>query len=387
MKRSSGAGGPLVGLRVVEIGGIGPVPFAAMLLSDLGAEVVRIDRPSASAPADTSHDLLLRGRRSAVIDLQRPEGVDAVLQMIDHADALIEGFRPGVMERLGLGPEICLGRNPRLIYGRMTGWGQDGPWAQMAGHDINYTGVAGALHPLGRRGEAPSVPVNILGDFAGGSLYLVMGILAALWEGHRSGRGQVVDAAIVDGAASLTTMLHGLLAGGSWLDERGVNLLDTGRPFYDVYETSDGGWMAVGPLESRFFREFTRLLDLPDDLPSRFDPEGWPLLRSRIAKIFLSRSRNDWEAVFVGTDACVAPVLGLKEAPEHPHLVARGTFIDIDRVVQPAPAPRFERTPGAVQGPPAQQGEHTRTVLEQWGVSGVESLLAAGVAVQREGQS
>jgi alpha-methylacyl-CoA racemase len=377
--------GPLRGLRVIEVGGIGPAPFAAMLLADLGAEVVRIDRPG--PPQDdmtTANDVLLRGRRSVALDLRKPDALDALLTMVDSADVLIEGFRPGVMERLGAGPEACHERNPRLVYGRMTGWGQDGPWASMAGHDINYIALAGALHPLGRQGEPPAVPLNLLGDFGGGSLYLVVGVLAALLERGTSGRGQVVDAAIVDGAASLTTMLHGMIAAGSWLDERGVNLLDTGRPFYDVYETSDGGWMAVGPLEERFFKQFAAQLDLPDDLPHRLDPDGWPRLRTAISAAFAKRTRDEWEDVFTGTDACVAPVLALKEAPEHPHLAARQTFVDVGGVRQPAPAPRFDRTPGAVGRPPARRGEHTRDVLEAWGVPAVEALLASGAAVQEE---
>jgi alpha-methylacyl-CoA racemase len=375
--------GPLRGLRVIEVGGIGPGPFAAMLLADMGADVVRIERPGPVADErTTAAEVLQRGRRSVVLDLHRPEGAAGLLALVESADVLIEGFRPGVVERLGVGPEQCHARNPRLVYGRMTGWGQEGPWAGMAGHDINYIALAGALHPLGRQGEPPAVPINLLGDFGAGSLYLVSGVLAALWEVGRSGRGQVVDAAIVDGAASLTTMLHGMLAGGSWHDERGVNLLDTGRPWYDVYETADGGWMSVGPLEVRFYAQFAELLGLPDDLARRPGPDEWPRLRSVIADIFRSRSRAEWEHVFAGTDACVAPVLGLKEAAEHPHLAARKTFVEVDGVRQPAPAPRFDRTPGAVQRPPARRGEHTREVLEEWQVPEVDGLLASGAAVQ-----
>jgi alpha-methylacyl-CoA racemase len=375
--------GPLRGLRVIELGGIGPGPFAAMLFADMGADVIRIERPGPVADErTTAADVLQRGRRSVVLDLHRPEGVEALMALVESADVLIEGFRPGVMERLGAGPEQCGARNPRLVYGRMTGWGQAGPWAAMAGHDINYIALAGALHPLGRQGEAPAVPVNLLGDFGAGSLYLVSGVLAALWEAGRSGRGQVVDAAIVDGAASLTTMLHGMLAVGAWRDERGVNLLDTGRPWYDVYETADGGWMSVGPLEIRFYAQFAALLGLPDGLARRPGPDDWPRLREAIAAAFRTRTREDWEAVFAGTDACVAPVLGLKEAAEHPHLAARQTFVEIEGVRQPAPAPRFDRTPGAVQRPPARRGEHTREVLTEWGVPRIEELLASGVAVE-----
>ncbi len=379
----AGMAGPLSGLRVIEMGGIGPGPFAAMLLADMGADVVRIDRPGPAADErTTAAEVLQRSRRSIVLDLHRAEAAEAVLALVDAADVLIEGFRPGVMERLGVGPQECLARNPRLVYGRMTGWGQDGPWAAMAGHDINYIALAGALHPLGRQGEPPSVPVNLLGDFGAGSLYLVSGVLAALWETARSGAGQVVDAAIVDGAASLTTMLHGMLALGSWRDERGVNLLDTGRPWYDVYETADSGWMSVGPLENKFYAQFAGLLGLPDDLARRPGPAEWPRLREVIAETFKRRTRAEWESVFAGTDACVAPVLGLKEAAEHPHLSARHVFVEVGGVRQPAPAPRFHRTPGAVQRPPARRGEHTREALEDWGVPGVDELLAAGVAIQ-----
>jgi len=380
----SGGSGPLRGLRVVEVGGIGPGPFAAMLLADMGADVIRVDRPGPVADERaTAADVLHRGRRSIVLDLRRPEAVEALLTLVERADVLIEGFRPGVMERLGVGPERCHARNPRLVYGRMTGWGQTGPWASMAGHDINYIALAGALHPIGREGEPPAVPLNLLGDFGAGALYLVVGVLAALWERARSGRGQVVDAAIVDGAASLTAMLHGMLAAGTWRDERGVNLLDTGCPWYDVYQTADGGWMAVGPLESRFYAEFIARLGLPEDLARpRPGPSEWPRLRRAIADAFATRTRAEWEAVFAGSDACVTPVLSLKEATEHPHLVARGTFVEVDGVRQPAPAPRFDRTPGAIQRPPARRGQHTREVLESWGVPDVDALLASKAAIQ-----
>ena len=380
----SGGSGPLRGLRVVEVGGIGPGPFAAMLLADMGADVIRVDRPGPVADERaTAADVLHRGRRSIVLDLRRPEAVEALLTLVERADVLIEGFRPGVMERLGVGPERCHARNPGLVYGRMTGWGQTGPWASMAGHDINYIALAGALHPIGREGEPPAVPLNLLGDFGAGALYLVVGVLAALWERARSGRGQVVDAAIVDGAASLTAMLHGMLAAGTWRDERGVNLLDTGCPWYDVYQTADGGWMAVGPLESRFYAEFIARLGLPEDLARpRPGPSEWPRLRRAIADAFATRTRAEWEAVFAGSDACVTPVLSLKEATEHPHLVARGTFVEVDGVRQPAPAPRFDRTPGAIQRPPARRGQHTREVLESWGVPDVDALLASKAAIQ-----
>lgn len=372
-------GGPLQGVRVVELGGIGPGPFAGMMLSDLGAEVVRIDRPGRDGLRLAA---LERGRRSVVLDLRRPGGVAAALQLVERADALIEGFRPGVTERLGLGPEECWQRNPALVYGRATGWGQDGPWAPTAGHDIGYIAVTGALHAIGRAGGPPQVPLNIVGDFGGGAMYLVAGVLAALLEARTSGRGQVVDAAIVDGAASLMTAMYGMLGAGEWRDERGRNLLDTGTPFYDVYETADGGHMAVGALEPRFYAEFVSLLGLEPDDADRDDPAGWPALRERIAAAFTARTRDEWAAVFDGSDACVAPVLSMTEAPSHPQLAARGTFVDLDGTRVPAPAPRFSRTPGAVQAARSETGAHTRSTLTEWGVSDVDSLIESGIAVQ-----
>lgn len=370
--------GPLTGVRVIELGGIGPSPFCAMVLADMGADVVRVDRPQpAGALVPAPYDVLLRGRRSVVLDLRMPDGVRAALDLAERADVLIEGFRPGVTERLGLGPEDCWARNPKLVYGRMTGWGQDGPLARSAGHDISYLAITGALHAIGPAGGPPSVPMNIVGDFGGGGMYLATGVLAALLEAGRSGRGQVVDAAIVDGVASLTAMTYGMLAAGAWRDERGVNLLDGGVPWYDVYATSDGEWMAVGALEPRFFAEFTRLLGLEG--VSRDDPA----LRRQIAAAFAARTRAEWTSIFEGTDACVAPVLGLTEAPEHPHLTARGTFVDVDGIRQPAPAPRFSRTPSSVRTPPAPPGTHTRQALTDWGVPDVDALLETGAAIQR----
>jgi len=371
--------GPLAGVRVVELGGIGPGPFAGMLLSDMGAEVLRIDRPG---PAALRLAALERGRRSVVLDLRRPEGIETVLRLVERADVLIEGFRPGVTERLGVGPDACWERNPTLVYGRMTGWGQDGPWALTAGHDIGYIAVTGVLHAMGRAGGPPQVPLNLVGDFGGGALYLVVGLLAALHEASRSGRGQVVDAAIVDGAASLMAGAYGMLGMGAWGDERGVNLLDTGAPFYDVYETSDGGHLAVGALEPKFYAELVAVLGLEGADADRDDPAGWPALRERIAAVFATRSRDDWAAVFDGSDACVAPVLGMAEAPEHPQVAARGTFVEVDGARVPGPAPRFSRTPSAVQGPPVEPGAHTRAALTDWGVPDVDGLLDAGVAVQ-----
>ena len=381
-------GGPLAGLRVVELAGIGPAPYAAMLLADLGADVLRVDRPGATPMQDPRTDLANRGRRSACVDLKNPRGADVVLRLVDRADVLVEGFRPGVAERLGVGPEQCHARNPRLVYGRMTGWGQDGPWAGAAGHDITYLAVTGALHATGRAGGPPQVPVNLLGDFGGGATFLVIGVLSALWEAQRSGTGQVVDASVVDGTASLTTMLHGLLAGGHWRDERGVNLLDTGAPFYDVYETSDGRHMAVGALEPQFFTELVRLLfdgSPPADLPGQHEVDSWPELRRLLAERFAARTQKEWSAVFDGTDACVSPVLSLTEAPDHPHLSERGTYADREGVTQPAPTPRFSRTPAWFGEPPPLPGQHTAEALRDWGIDDVDDLLAAGVVVAGPG--
>ena len=367
--------GPLQGLRVVELAGIGPGPFAAMQLADLGADVVRIDRPGAVPLFGTSDvDLLTRGRRSVAVDLKHPDGAATVLALAERADVLLEGFRPGVAERLGLGPEDCLTRNPRLVYGRMTGWGQDGPLASTAGHDIGYIAVTGALHAIGRAGGPPQVPVNLLGDFGGGAMYLVVGVLAALLESRASGRGQVVDAAIVDGTAHLSTMLLGMMAGGLWQDRRGVNLLDTGAPWYDVYETADGRHMAVGAIEPQFYAELLDRLGLTD-APPREDPVA---LRALLTETFRRRTRDEWTAVFEGSDACVAPVLSYAEARDHPHLRARGTYVESHGVVQPAPAPRFSRTPGVLDRPPPQPGQHTREALTDWGVADVDRLFEVG---------
>ncbi|MDF3305303.1 CaiB/BaiF CoA-transferase family protein [Rhodococcus sp. T2V] len=380
---STPSGGPLTGLRVVELAGIGPGPFAAMLLADLGAEIVRVDRPGEGPSVIPPElDAMRRSRKSIVLNLRSEAGVGAVLDLVEKADVLIEGFRPGVTERLGLGPDKCWERNPKLVYGRMTGWGQDGPLATSAGHDISYLALTGALHAMGRAGEDPAVPLNLVGDFGGGSLYLVVGVLAAVYEAARSGKGQVVDAAIVDGAASLTTVLHGMMSAGIWRDERGVNELDTGRPWYDVYSTSDDKHVAVGPIEPKFFAEFMTTLDLDPAEWDRTAPESWPVLRERIAAIFRTKSRDDWAKVFEGTDACVSPVLSLTEAPTHPHLAARNTFVEVGGVTQPAPAPRFSRTPATIQSNPSAPGSHTREVLESWGVRDVDSLLEQGIAVQ-----
>ena len=371
--------GPLAGIRVVELAGIGPGPFAAMLLADLGAEVLRVDRPTSARPAWPT--VLARGRRSVVVDLKHPDGAGLVLDLVASAAALVEGFRPGVAERLGIGPDACLARNPRLVYGRVTGWGQEGPWRLAAGHDIDYVAVAGALHPIGQAGGPPVPPLNLVGDFGGGGMLLALGVVAALLEAGRSGRGQVVDAAMVDGAALLTAQFHELLAAGLWREERGANLLDGGAPFYGVYETADGRHLAVGALEPQFFAELLRRLGLDaGDLPDQLDRDGWPVLRERLAGLFRTRTRDQWCELLAGTDACVAPVLGLGEAPAHPHNRARGTFVDVGGVTQPAPAPRFSRTPPGPPSPPAPPGAHTDQALADWGVDPGElaRLRAAG---------
>ncbi|TYR44767.1 CaiB/BaiF CoA transferase family protein, partial [Streptomyces parvus] len=328
--------GPLTGVRVVELAGIGPGPFAAMLLADLGADVVRVDRPGgAGLGIDPAHDLTNRNKRSVVLDLKSDEGPARVLDLVERADILVEGYRPGVAERLGVGPDACLARNPKLVYGRMTGWGQDGPLADRAGHDIAYIALTGTLSMIGGPDEPPTVPANLVGDYAGGSLYLVVGVLAALQHARAHGEGQVVDAAIVDGAAHLATMIHGMLAAGSWQDRRGANLLDGGCPFYGTYATSDGGHMAVGPLEGQFYAEFARLLGIADAFPDRWDLARWDELRAAVTERFLTRTRAEWTEVFAGTDACVAPVLSLTEAPHHPHLAARSTFVEHGGRTQP----------------------------------------------------
>ncbi|WP_407699940.1 CaiB/BaiF CoA transferase family protein [Streptomyces liliiviolaceus] len=364
--------GPLSGVRVVELAGIGPGPFAAMLLADLGADVVRVDRPGGGSLAiDPAHDVTNRNKRSVIVDLKAADGAERVLALVERADILVEGFRPGVAERLGIGPEACHARNPGLVYGRMTGWGQDGPLAPRAGHDIAYIALTGTLGMIGAPDEPPAVPANLLGDYAGGSLYLVVGVLAALHHARATGSGQVVDAAIVDGTAHLSSMIHGMLAAGGWQDRRGANLLDGGCPYYGTYETADGRYMAVGALERQFYEEFTDLLGLGDHASARKDLARWGELREAVAARFRTRTRDEWAAVFEGSDACVAPVLSLREAPHHPHLAARGTFTDHGGITQPAPAPRFSATPTAVRGEPALPGTGTAEVARDWDVPGL----------------
>ena len=364
--------GPLVGLRVVELAGIGPSPHAAMLLADLGADVVRVERPAGGlqfVPSD--RDQLLRGRRSIRLDLKDSTDRQTLLALVQRADVLIEGLRPGVAERLGVGPADCQTRNPRLVYARMTGWGQDGPLAERAGHDINYIAVSGVLHAIGSAGGKPVPPLNLVGDFGGGSMFLVMGVLAALWERERSGTGQVVDAAMVDGVSALAQMFWSFRACGLWSDARGTNLLDSGAPFYDTYACSDGRYVAVGALEPQFYAALLDGLGLADaGLPDRSDPATWPVLRQRFAEVIASRSRDEWVAVFDGTDACVAPVLSFAEVPDHPHIAARRTVVTLGGVPQAAPAPRFSRTTPDLPTLPPQPGADPAAILADWDVGG-----------------
>jgi alpha-methylacyl-CoA racemase len=374
--------GPLKGIKVVEIAGIGPGPHACMILADLGADVIRIERPGGQMLTGGPHDLLNRGRPSVALNLKDPEAIATVLDLVGGADVLVEGMRPGTTERLGLGPDECLARNPSLVYGRMTGWGQTGPLATAAGHDMNYIAITGALFGMGQDRTRPHFPANLVGDFGGGSTYLVIGILAALLESRISGEGQVVDAAIVDGTAHLNAMAAGMFAAGNLKEERAANLLDGGMPFYDLFETSDGRHMSVGPLEPQFYEVFVKLLGI-QDAPDRFDVEQTPELRRRITEAFATRTQAEWCEAFEGTDACVAPILPLSEAMGHPHMAARDVFVEHEGVRQPAPAPRFSRTTASLSLPPRPEaGTDTREALAAWGVEDVDGLLARGVAVQ-----
>ncbi|MBE3602804.1 CoA transferase [bacterium] len=382
--------GVLSGYKIVEFAGIGPAPMCAMLLADMGAEVLRIDRAEDAKlgiSMDVKYSLLNRGRRSIAIDLKLPEGRAAAMRLVEKADALLEGFRPGVMERLGLGPDECLKRNPRLVYGRMTGWGQDGPLAHAAGHDINYIALSGVLASIGRKGEAPVPPLNLVGDFGGGGLYLALGVVAGLLEAQKSGKGQVIDVAMVDGAASLLTAVYGMHAAGMWVDRRGENILDTGAHFYDVYETSDGEYVAIGSIEGKFYAELLRLTGLEgQELPRQMDRTQWPALKKKLAEVFKTKSRAEWCKIMEGSEVCFAPVLNMAEAPKHPHNVHRGTFVEVEGVPQPAPAPRFSRTPSAIQRPPARPGEHTEEAMRDWGFSAaeLEKLRGAGAIGVRQ---
>ena len=380
--------GPLAGIRVVELAGLGPAPYACLLLAELGADVVRVDRPGGGTQlVPPERDALNRSRPSVAVDLKSPAGRDVVLRLAEAADVLVEGLRPGVTERLGVGPDECLARNPRLVYARMTGWGQDGPLADRAGHDINYLGLTGALHAIGTA-ETPVVPLNIGADFGGGALFLVVGVLAALLERGSSGRGQVVDAAMVDGASSLVTMVYGLLGAGAWQDRRAANLLDGAAPFYGTYACADGRHVAVGAIEPQFHAQLLAGLGIDaGEHGGQLDVARWPEQRERIAAVFAGRTRDEWTDAFAGTDACVTPVLGLTEAPSHPHLAARVTFADRGGHPEPAPAPRFSRTPGAVRGEPRTPGQDTRAALAAWGFGEDElaGLLEIGAVVQGDG--
>ncbi len=362
--------GPLDGIRIIEIAGIGPGPFAGFMLADLGAEVIKVDRSDrvrGGDPAQPPADILQRGRRSLAVDLKSAEGVEVVLQLVEKADALFEPFRPGVAERLGIGPDECLARNPRLVYGRMTGWGQDGPLAHTAGHDINYIALAGALWHFGRAGGPPTPPLNMVGDFGGGGMLLAYGLVCGLLHAQRTGRGQVVDAAMVDGSAALMTMFHAFRAMGIYDEARGENMLDTGAHFYDVYECADGEYVSIGSIEPQFYAELLKYTGLEgEDLPWQMDKSQWPAMKERLAAIFKTKTRDEWSSIMEGTDICFAPVLRMSEAVEHPHNVHRKTFLELDGIVQPAPAPRFSATPGAVARPPAHAGQHTDELLREW---------------------
>ena len=374
--------GPLRGVKVVELAGIGPGPHACMILADLGADVIRIDRPRGPSIGGSSNDILNRGRPSVALDLKDPRAIETVLQLVEDADILIEGMRPGVTERLGLGPEDCAARNPRLVYGRMTGWGQDGPWSPLAGHDMNYISITGALYGLGQDKARPHFPSNLVGDFGGGSAYMVIGLLAALLEARISGQGQVVDAAIVDGTAHLNAMGAAFLATGLQGEERLSGLIDGGTPYYDIYETADGRHMSVGSLEPQFYAEMVARLGIEDVAPDRSDPANFAELKALLTETFKSKTQTEWAEIFFDSDACVAPILRMREAFEHPHMKAREVFVEQDGIVQPAPAPRFSRTQATLSTPPDLPGAHTRDALEAWGVKDVDGLLADGVATQ-----
>ena len=380
--------GPLAGIRVIEMVGLGPCPFAAMMLADMGAEVIRIDRKSAKGAVNpfpmlgTKYDVMARGRRSLALDLKQPEGRATALRLIERADVVLEGFRPGVMERLGLGPAECQARNPALVYGRVTGWGQEGPLAQAAGHDINYLALTGMLHAMGRPGEPPAPPLNLVGDFGGGAMMLAFGVVCAVLEARKSGQGQVVDAAMTDGAALLGAMMYGFRAHGTWSDDRGANLLDGGAHFYDTYACADGKFISIGAIEPQFYALLLKLAEIDDPaFDAQMDPRQWPGLSEKIAAVFLTRSREGWCRLLEGTDACFAPVLDMAEAPQHPHNVARGTFVEVGGVTQPAPAPRFSRTPAEVGITPALPGQHSAAVLRDWGLSAddIAALSAAHI--------
>jgi alpha-methylacyl-CoA racemase len=381
--------GPLQGFRIIELAGIGPAPFAAMMLADMGGEVIRVERAQAvvsPAPSAPQADLMLRGRRNIAIDLKHPDGVAALLELVESADALIEGFRPGVMERLGLGPDVCTARNPRLVFGRMTGWGQQGPYSTSAGHDINYIALAGALAHFGRAGEAPVPPLNMVGDFGGGGMFLAFGVVCALLETQRSGAGQVIDAAMVDGAAMLMSMFWTMKSVGVFDEnQRGTNLLDTGAHFYDVYRCADDQYISIGSIEPQFYAELLRLTGLADDpeFSRQLERAMWPRLKERLAEVFAAKTRAQWCSLMEGTDVCFAPVLTMSEAARHPHNIARGTFVDVAGTMQPAPAPRLSRTAAELSLRPGHAGEHSVEILRDWGFDAarIESLIDSRAVV------
>ncbi len=381
-QRPQARSGPLLGVKVIEIAGIGPAPFAGMLLSDLGADVIRVDRPGGrdvGLPIEPRFDCTSRGRRSVMTNLKSPQGVELVRTLAHRADVLIEGFRPGVMERLGLGPEELLALNPKLVYGRVTGWGQTGPLAQAAGHDLNYIALSGALHGIGRAGQTPVAPLNLVGDYGGGAVYLAFGVVSALVHAMRTGQGQVVDAAMCDGAASLMTLFYGMLAAGAWVDQRGSNTLDGGAPWYDSYETADQRYVAVGPVEPKFLAELLERIGLDAKAwTTPHDRACWPALRAELSRVFRTRTRDAWCQVLEGTDACFAPVLSLTEAPAHAHNAQRKTFVEVDGVLQPGPAPRFSATPGHITRGAPRIGEGGGQALADWGFTADEVAAMKG---------
>jgi len=372
--------GPLNGVKIIEVGGIGPGPFCGMMLSDMGADIIRVERKGGLSLSESKYDLLTRNRKSISINLRKPEGVHTLLKMLEQVDALQEGFRPGVMEKLGIGPDVCLERNPRLVYGRMTGWGQEGPLARAAGHDINYIALSGALHTIGRKGQKPVPPLNLVGDFGGGGMLLAFGMVCALYEARKSGLGQVVDAAMTDGSATLMAMIYGLKAAGLWTDKPGTNLLDTGAHFYDTYETADNKFIAIGAIEPQFYELLLKLTEIDDpDFQNQLDFAQWPQLKDKLSIVFKTKTREAWCEIMEGSDVCFAPVLSMSEAPEHPHNKQRKTFIENEGVLQPAPAPRFSRTAPEIKGSPPTPGQDTESVLADFGFSGreIESLKSS----------
>ncbi len=392
--QSTKSSGPLSGYRIIELAGIGPGPFAAMMLADMGAEVIRVERAQSvrgQAPNGAHWDVSLRGRRNIAIDLKNPEGIETLLSLVEHADALIEGFRPGVMERLGVGPDVCVARNPKLVFGRMTGWGQEGPYAASAGHDINYISLAGALAHFSRAGEAPVPPLNMVGDYGGGGMFLAYGVVCALLEAQKSGKGQVVDTAMVDGSAVLMTMFWAMKNIGMFDENKpGTNLLDTGAHFYDVFKCSDGKYVSIGSIEPQFYALLLEKTGLVDDptFAQQMDTSQWPALKVKLAEVILTKSRTQWCEIMEGTDVCFAPVLTMSEAAKHPHNVARQTFVEVDGITQPAPAPRFSRTSAALPSAPAHAGQHSREVLADWGFSAdhITALIASGAVVDSKDQ-